>query len=201
MIRLDRILFAALFLNTSIAVSDKWVSPSEIFPISSNGQYLAKIKPGNSLGDTFGFSELPKGVYATATIYKYDFGSDSYKKISEFPLKNPVAPVEVLVSKDGRVVTIDNWHNVGYGKVIVAYDAIGNVLVEMELSDIYSVDKLEKIQQSVSSKWWRCDSPKLSEDEQSVEIVDYMQSTISIYMTDGELKIEKGEPNGQKCDF
>jgi hypothetical protein len=29
---------------------------------------------------------------------------------------NPVAPVEFLVADNGHLVTIDNWHNVGYAK-------------------------------------------------------------------------------------
>lgn len=194
-------LCAALFLYASVAKSDKWPLPSVKFPVSSDGQYLAKIKPGTSVGDTVGFSGFAKGAFATAIIYKYDFGSDSYQKVSDFSLKNPVAPMDVLISRYGRVVTIDNWHNLGYGKVLVIYDVTGKVLVEKELSDFYSVDKLEKIPQTVSSKWWRCYSPALSEDEQSVEIVDFMQRTITISMRDGGVKINSENEKATDCAF
>jgi hypothetical protein len=36
-------------------------------------------------------------------------------------LKNPVAPVDTLLSNAGYLVTFDNWHNAGYGQVVAIY--------------------------------------------------------------------------------
>lgn len=36
-------------------------------------------------------------------------------------LLNPVAPMEYFVTDGGFLMTLDNWHNMGYSKVVVIY--------------------------------------------------------------------------------
>jgi hypothetical protein len=67
------------------------------------------------VGDTIGFAGQKKGRYATAEFYRRA-KDRSYRLIIEASLLNPVAPVEFLVADNGHLVTIDNWHNVGYAK-------------------------------------------------------------------------------------
>jgi hypothetical protein len=75
------------------------------------------VTPGESLGDTVGFAGAKKGKYAAAEFYRRH-PDRSYRLVAEARLLNPVAPVEFFVSNDGRLATIDNWHNIGYGKVV-----------------------------------------------------------------------------------
>lgn len=77
----------------------------------------------------------------------------------EAPLANEVAPVDALVSNDGRhVVTLDNWHSMGLGEnVVVIYGADGRQVRSLRLQDILPPDYVETLPRSVSSLWWRRD--------------------------------------------
>lgn len=71
-------------------------------------------------------------------------------------LVNAIAPVELLVSDNGFVVTFDNWHSVGYGKdVIVIYEPTGRLVREIALTDLVSQDYIDSLPHSVSSLSWR----------------------------------------------
>ena len=47
----------------------------------------------------------------------------SYRLAATAPLLNPVAPVDFFVTDRGFLITLDNWHNLGYGKVVAFYTA------------------------------------------------------------------------------
>jgi hypothetical protein len=95
-------------------------------------------------------------------------------------LSNPAAPVNVFITDDGKqVVTLDNWHEVGYGDDVVAfYDANGQIkkyslesfipLPEEKKQTPVTDDNIVKTSihfmpdgygrlfaHSVSSRWWR----------------------------------------------
>ena len=186
-----------VLLFSTPSAADRWRAPEEEFAFSYGGYYLVKIIPGESIGDVFGFAGEPKGRYAEAVIYRYDAESDSYDRQSRFRLKNPMAPVAVILGSEGVLVTFDNWHNMGYGKVVVAYDKSGNVLVEKSLADVYSATEIEDMKHSASSIWWRCGQPGLSQDEEAIEIVDYMNSLVVISLKTGSVKIDRGTT---KCE-
>jgi hypothetical protein len=76
--------------------------------------------------------------------------------VADVALQNPVAPVDVLLSSRGYLLTFDNWHNVGYGKVVAIYRPTGELVRSYELEALYLAKQLETIPTSVSSRWWRC---------------------------------------------
>jgi len=132
------------------ATADEWPSPQEMVHFSRNGLYSVRILPGNSTGDTIGFAGARKGEYARAVLR----GPEIRGELT-FTLLNPVAPVEAILLDDGSMITFDNWHNMGYGKVMVLYDRAGQVRWSHELQSLLSADVRRLVPQSVSSRWWR----------------------------------------------
>lgn len=120
---------------------------------SASRDHFVRVIPGNSLGDSIGFAGAAKGAHATAEFYQRQ-GDRSYRLAKAVRLLNPVAPAEFLVSDDGRLVTIDNWHNRGYGSVIAVYDTQGKVVEAYALVDLFSVAEIEAFTHSRSSRHW-----------------------------------------------
>ncbi len=107
----------ALLCPIRIAQADSWAAAGEITVQSGNRLYHARIIPGASWGDTGGFSGAQRGKYARAVL-----GGPGIRDRLTFTLLNPIAPVEAVLLDDGSLMTFDNWHNMGYGKVAVLYD-------------------------------------------------------------------------------
>jgi hypothetical protein len=124
-----------LSVTTSAVRADDWAGPQTKEVFSASREYFVRVIPGESLGDTFSFAREKKGKYAAAEFYRRH-QDRSYRLVAEAVLLNPMAPVEFFVSNDGHLATIDNWHNVGYGKVVSIYDPRGKVVQSYELSDL-----------------------------------------------------------------
>jgi hypothetical protein len=122
---------------------------------SEDGTRFVRVEPGESLGDTFGFAGAKRGAYAKALFYVRQADRD-YHLAAEVALLNPVAPVDLLLSNSGYLITFDNWHNLGYGKAVAVYDPTGKPVASWELEQLYSPDQLRSIRESISSRWWRC---------------------------------------------
>ena len=75
----------------------------------------------------------------------------------EGPLTNDVAPVTVLVADGARyLVTLDNWHSMGWGDDVVAiYGPEGALIRRYALSDLLPAEYVEALPMSVSSIHWR----------------------------------------------
>src|SRR6266404_7224666 len=110
-----------------IAQADEWPAAviREVF--SQSRSYFVRVVPGKSYGDTVGFSGAPKGPFATAEYYRLE-KDRSYRLVATAPLLNPVAPAEFLITDNGFLMTLDNWHNMGYGKVIALYTPEGRTI-------------------------------------------------------------------------
>lgn len=168
------------------ASADQWPAPVPQHALSENGQYLARVIPGESLGDTFGFAESKKGAYARGEFYERQ-PDRSYQLIADVALLNPVAPVNILVSNLGYMVTFDNWHNGGYGKVAAIYRSNGQLVRAYELEDLYSSEQIESIPRSLSSRGWL--SPNYgflkSENQEEVYAYDFSGGLWLIELTTG----------------
>ena len=114
---------------------------------------MVRVIPGASWGDTIGFKGASKGPYATAEFYRQD-QTRSYRFLKQITLLNPVAPVDFFVTDSGHLVTFDNWHNVGYGKVAAFYGSEGSLLHAHTLNDLFAAAQISQFEQSVSSIWW-----------------------------------------------
>ena len=148
----------ALLLLTLTAIptaqADDWPAPviREVF--SQSRSYFVRVIPGKSFGDTFGFSGAAKGPYATAEFYRRE-KDQSYRLEATAPLLNPVAPVDFFVTDAGYLITLDNWHNTGYGKVVAFYTPLGKAIRAYGLSDLFTKSEIEGFGHSESSVQWR----------------------------------------------
>ena len=149
------LLVLAAAIPPSNSTADDWPGPVTLTRFSDDGGFFVRIIPGNSIGDTLGFAGAPKGGYAHARFYALQ-PDGSYRLVRDAVLMNPVAPVDAVVNKSGYVITFDNWHNLGYGKVLAVYDPSGRTVRSYELEQLYPGDRVRKLRESVSSRYWRC---------------------------------------------
>lgn len=133
--------------------ADEWPGPQIREVFSKDRNYFVRVVPGASWGDTNGFAGSPKGAYATAVFY-HRSGDGSYALGATVTLLNPVAPVEFFVTERGYLLTLDNWHNLGYGKVVALYGADGAPIKSYELADLFSGEEIANFEHSASSIWW-----------------------------------------------
>ena len=139
---------AYLFLSTfytlcihSVLFADEWPAPQIKEVFSESRQYFVRVIPGNSIGDTNGFKGAARGKYAVAEFYQRQ-NDKSYEFTNKIILVNPVAPVEFHVSNSGHLVTLDNWHNLGYGKIVAFYNSQGKLIQSYELKDLFLDDEI-----------------------------------------------------------
>ena len=149
------------------ATADSWASPQVREVFSASRDHFVRVTPGKSLGDTVGFAGAAKGAYATAEYYRRQ-ADHSYTLVQTVTLLNPVAPVDIFVSNDGRLVTVDNWHNRGYGKVLAIYDAQGKLVKAYELADLFSKAEIDAYPHSVSSRHWHKVPVYLNADQRTL---------------------------------
>ena len=162
-------LLGTLLSVTTLAVrADDWAGPQTKEVFSASREYFVRVIPGESL-DTFGFAREKKAKYAASEFYRRN-EDRSYRLVAEAVLLNPVAPVEFFVSNDGRLATIDNWHNVGYGKVVSIYDSRGKVVQSYELSDLFQEEEIKAFGRSVSSIHWRNGPAYIRQDQKTLLI-------------------------------
>ena len=151
------------------AQADSWAAAQikEVFSLSR--EWFVRVTPGSSIGETFGFAGAPKGKHATAEFYQRA-ADRSYRLVTEITLHNPVAPVAFLVTDRGYLLTLDNWHNMGYGKAIASYAPDGRGVFANELKDAFSREELDRFRRSVSSIWWRTETIYVRDGQQSIYI-------------------------------
>jgi hypothetical protein len=144
--------FIIIFSNLSYA--DKWGSPEVTSALNENSSIVVRVTPGDGfLNHDLKSSEKD---FAKAQYFKWN-GSNAYEIYQEITLKNPAAPIRVLVANDGTLVTIDNWYSTGSGKVIVIYAPNGELIKEYELTGLFPKKAdFDKLGRSVSSIQWRC---------------------------------------------
>lgn len=156
-------------LSATPVRSDSWPAArvTEIF--SASRQWFVRITPGRSLGDVVGFAGAAKGPYATAAWFR-ETPDRSYRFLHEVTLANPVAPVTSVVTDRGYLTTFDNWHNMGHGTVIAAYDPEGKPVAAVRLADLFDEREIQGFRTSTSSTWWRSETIFVREGQQSVYV-------------------------------
>jgi hypothetical protein len=147
------------------ARADSWAAPQVTEVFSASRDHFVRVTPGTSLGDTIGFAGSPKGTYAAAEFYARQ-PDRSYRLMHTATLLNPVAPVRFFVSKDGRLATVDNWHNAGFGKVVAIYAPDGRLVKAYELADLWPAAAVKAMPHSVSSIHWRAEGANYVREDQ-----------------------------------
>jgi len=167
--RMAWIVLLLLGCGATSSLADDWPAPQvrEVFSAARN--HFVRVTPGESWGDAFGFAGAPKGPYARADFYqRRDDGS--YARRASITLVQPVAPVEFFVTDGGFLVTLDNWHNLGYGQVYALYSPIGMLIRTYELADLFSKEEIERFEHSTSSTMWHKGPSYLQADQQSLYV-------------------------------
>jgi hypothetical protein len=162
------LLIAALALAfAGAAHADDWAGPQVREVFSASRDQFVRVIPGTAVGDTVGFAGAPKGPYATAEFYRRQ-ADRSYRLTGSVQLLNPVAPVEFFVSDAGRMVTVDNWHNRGYGRVLALYDPVGGLVKAYALEDLFAKPEIDAYRRSVSSRHWHEGPTYINQDQRTL---------------------------------
>ena len=184
-------LAAAMCLAAIEAAADSWPNATTMAAVSENGGIVVRVLPGESIGDTYGFAGATKGRYARAQWLR--FRRDGYERYQSAELVNPVAPIQLAVADDGTLVTLDNWHNVGYGYALVIYAPDGSVRKRYRLADLYAAPVLDKLERSVSSIWWRCVGDAIRIERSDVlRVDDTLGGRFTFRLANGEFRYEPG---------
>lgn len=150
---------------TANVAADDWVTPQIREVFSPDRQYFVRITPGESWGETWGFKGAKIGRHAQAAFFR-EQPDNGYRLERTIDMPNPVAPVEVFVSNNGNLITLDNWHNEGYGAVLVLYHWDGKIVRAYHLSDLFSRKEINSFPMSISSIWWHKGPMYINQDQQ-----------------------------------
>jgi hypothetical protein len=159
---------------------------------SESGRRFVRVEPGQAIGETVGFAGGPAGRPATGLFYALQ-PDRSYRLVAEVALANPVAPVSALVADDGHLVTLDNWHNMGFGKVVAVYAPDGRLVRRYELEALYPAAALARIPRTISSRHWRCSPVHFVEREQkSVYVPEVLGGYFVFTLATGDVVYKPG---------
>lgn len=154
----------------SLMLADKWPAPEVHEYYSADSSYFVRIFPLTVPAKYYKWQQAaPKKkrrfsakdtVLVPCYAMLYERTKATPRPIWRQNLVNQVAPVEAVVSNDGRyVVTFDNHHSMGYGKDVMAvYDYQGKLLKQYSLEQI-SPFSINRYKASRSSIWWRLTAP------------------------------------------
>lgn len=178
-----RALLVFLFL-TDISFAEVWKEPHVLGAMSASADYVVRIIPGVD----------SKNIKAEATTFKFHGGIYEIQK--KWFVENTVSPVLVYISDNGNLVTVDNWYEAGYGKVVTVYDPKGSKVVSYELKDLYGNEQLKKLENPSVSIHWVCygETPEVSEE--NLKIWDVFGGRHEINLSDGK---KKYIPNDLTC--
>jgi len=167
---------------------------------SKNREYFVRITPGESVGETVGFASAKVGKHSTAAFFRAQTDR-SYRLEREIELANPVAPVDFFVSNAGDLVTLDNWHNVGYGIVVALYHSDGKIVKAYRLAELFPKSEVDSFTHSVSSIWWH-KGPTYIDEDQKIFYMGYRESPdyreLILKLGDASIRLCASQPK-YKC--
>lgn len=177
-------------------LADEWQQPEIREVFSPNRQFFVRITPGESWGETLGFKGAKIGKHAQAAFFQ-EQSDKGYRLARTIDLPNPVAPVDVFLSNQGELVTLDNWHNRGYGAVLVLYRWDGHLVKAYTLEDLFSKKEIDSFPHSVSSILWHKGPTYIKDDQEAFymgyqEPPDYRELTLNLVT--GSMRLCAGIP-------
>jgi hypothetical protein len=79
---------------------------------------------------------------------------------------NKIAPNDVIISPTGRyIVTFDNWDWLGWGKQVIVIYEDGNLIHNLNLTDILTEKELFKIPSNLTGRKWSTRNHSFNKDE------------------------------------
>ena len=148
--RVIECLLALLVLVVPLAGADDWPSPHPVSFHSRGFSYVAEIFPPKSRQNP---SDKPVGYF-----YEMDYPGRAWdiaptlKWTAE--LINKEMPHEAVVSMDGRLVTLNEWANVGFQNAVVIYDLNGKLVKSYDLDSLLPKEDVNTVERSASSRYW-----------------------------------------------
>lgn len=170
---------ALLLAAANPSHADSWMPPQPQTYLSPNGQVRLRVIPRSITSPLDYFKDKTKNrepagqkhdrKQKTARGVLERVAADGkWQRIWDHPLVNDVSPVGAVVANDGRIVTFDNWHSMGYGPdAVVVYDGGGQKIRALSLADILPHDYVTALPHTISSIWWH-GRPRVSEDGQNL---------------------------------
>lgn len=137
-------ILGAVLAVAAVAHADDWPNPTTKYLKSDSGRFRAVVVPGAS------------GKAGQITLFD-DRDPTKPKKLYQRRPVNQEAPVKILLSDGGQLVTLDEWGNAGYKHSLVIYDRKGKVVVDCALEHILLPDELAAVKITKSSRWWRAE--------------------------------------------
>ncbi|WP_457795373.1 hypothetical protein [Horticoccus sp. 23ND18S-11] len=127
---------------------DTWEAAALKIVTSIDGSALLRITPGDG-----------NKLAATAILMRFDSKTGDYRKVSQFPLKNRIAPCDTLITDNAEfIVTFDDWASIGRSEnVVVLYRGTGELVRAWSLQDLFSEPEIQTFTRTSSSTWWRGD--------------------------------------------
>ena len=166
-------------LATGPVRADSWMLPTEHSITSHDGHWRLTVTPRSLSSQLDYFKDADEGERRAGGVpggtdsaygHMQRREGDRWTEVWKAPLLNDVAPVDMLVSHDGVLVTFDNWHSMGHGNTaIVIYDGAGKPTCQWSLDDLLPVAYVNNLIRSVSSIQWRGE-PSIEPDTHRVRI-------------------------------
>jgi hypothetical protein len=164
-----QVLGVLMALLAASALADSWAPPSVQQYASTDGKWRLTVYPRPLTNQLNYFKDKVDGNRNAGGVpgesQKSPIGHMEHRVDGHWvtawkePLVNDVAPVEVLVSNEGQVATLDNWHGMGWGDdAIVIYAASGTMIRKIGLGDFLPTYYVDALPRSVSSIHWRGDA-------------------------------------------
>jgi len=169
-----RLAVLGIALLASSARADQWVTPTARTLRSPDQKLKAVITPA---------ADGRSG--ATATI-----GEESQPG-KTFTLSTRWMPVDVVLFDDGSLLALDDWHQLGYGKVATLYERDGTIRWSKTLVELVGQAVIASAQHSVSSIWWRRMPVEwsLARDGKSGLITLFDENQLQLVLRDGSARI------------
>ncbi len=180
-----------LLLINFVLNADSWRPPEPMATLSDDASILVRVEPG--LLPNRDASNKPH--FATASFFRWDH-QGNYKPYQHISLQNKVSPLQILVSNQGELITLDNWYNSGHGDVVVLYKADGSVLKRFNLSAFFGKQQLETLPHSAGSIEWRCYQKPAYIQQRDLYLPIHPAGVVNINLDDASLSLIDGD---QSC--
>lgn len=144
------ILVVIVTLSPGVTRADDWPAPEPRSFRARGFGFVAEIFPPKSRQNI--------GQRPYCYFYEMGYPGTSWKIDPKLrwhgTLANAAMPYEAIVSMDGRLVTLNDWHRVGHEHAVVIYDHRGKLVKSYALDQLLPQIDMGKFPESVSSRWW-----------------------------------------------
>jgi hypothetical protein len=153
---------------------DEWMAPRVRNIFSANGVYVVRVVPGTNTTNLGCAGTLPSSARPARGEF-YAQGADrGFRLLADVELRNPVSPVDGVVTNTGHLVTFDDWFCKGYGGVIAVYGSRGDLIRRIRIDQLYDPSMLVQLPRSTSSRSWRCPVQTAGTDGDTVTVFEQL---------------------------